>query len=163
LPVGAELPAKSSKKTPVSKNGAAESAAIDPDLALIGNRWPELTPHAKMPLATELIGDEDCTKVCRFDAREPLRRALSYSFATEFRRAFARITSAATKFSVAVVATQNRPRLDHDLRPFVSAHHEQLRAARRLVDATWRPDQVRRSRSFLSDLCQTWTNCYKAF
>jgi hypothetical protein len=46
-PIGAELPAKSSEKTTVSKNGAAESAAVDPDLDLIVNRWPILTPHAK--------------------------------------------------------------------------------------------------------------------
>jgi hypothetical protein len=46
-PVGDELPTKSSKKTPVSKNGAAESAAVDPGLALVISRWSNLTPHAK--------------------------------------------------------------------------------------------------------------------
>jgi hypothetical protein len=46
-PVGAEHPTKSPETTPTSKNGAAESAAVDPDLALIVKRWTKLTAHAK--------------------------------------------------------------------------------------------------------------------
>jgi hypothetical protein len=47
LPVGTEHLSKSTGNMQLLTSGAAESAALCPDLALVIIRWPKLTPHAK--------------------------------------------------------------------------------------------------------------------
>lgn len=47
LPVGAERTSNSSANTLVSCFGAAESAALDPDLSIVVGAWPVLAADAK--------------------------------------------------------------------------------------------------------------------
>jgi hypothetical protein len=47
LPVGTEHPSETSEKPAIVSRGAAESAAVDADLATIVQAWPNLPPDVK--------------------------------------------------------------------------------------------------------------------
>lgn len=47
LPVGTEQPSESSGKGAVSSSGAAESAALAAQLAIVVDAWSMITPHCR--------------------------------------------------------------------------------------------------------------------